>query len=84
MSPSMAQVVQSGEDELIRARTMTVTQGPGFQVRQAAEVVIEETTARALIQLLSPSSEEPAGIRTDLHIMAAEFENSTRSDRWGQ
>ena len=47
MSPSQPGVPQGGEDELFRARTMTMAQGPGFQMRQMADVVMDEPTMNA-------------------------------------
>ena len=72
MSPSITDAVHGTDDELIRARTVTMAQGPGFQLRQASEVVMDESMARALQELLSPQR-DTTGLRSDLEQLAAEF-----------
>ena len=72
MSPRITDAAHGTEDELIRAKTVTVANGPGFQVRQAAEVIMNESTARAIQELLSPQR-DTSMLRTDLELLGTEF-----------
>ena len=72
MSPSISSAEAPPEDELVHARTMTLTQGPGFQLRQAAELVMTESTMRAMQELISPQR-ETGELRSDINRLASEF-----------
>ena len=72
MSPSSTREVHGTEDELIRAHTVTVANGPGFQLRQVSQLMMDESTTRALQELLSPQR-DTSGLRSDLELLAAEF-----------
>ena len=72
MSPRFTGEVHGAEDERIRAQTVTVANGPGFQLRQVSQLMMDESTTRALQELLSPQRDTSA-LRSDMEMLAAEF-----------
>ena len=60
------------DEELVRARSFTMAQGPGFVMRQATDVIMEERTSQALGELLAhpPAADD---LRADVSAIATEL-----------
>ena len=52
MSPRAHDQHRDAEDELTRARTITMAQGPGFMMKQVTDVIMDETTAGSLRDIM--------------------------------
>ena len=67
------------DEELVKARTATYVQGPGFMMRQCTDVLMEESVANALSEMMeSRRKDEQTQMKGNIEELAGELMRVTK------